>query len=244
VSGEWIDWHAQYDTDATLVRRLEIVRGLLRSELDARPAGSLRAVSLCAGDGRDLLEVLATHPRGPDVSGRLVDLEPALVAAGRARIERARLRGVEFRCEDAGLARAVADAVPADLVLACGIFGNVADDDLRHFVGRLPELCAPGAFVLWTRGRFEPDLTPTIRRWFGETGFEELVFVPVPGSTGSVGAHRWRGAARPFDPNGRLFTFLPEAERPSTRARPASESPEVRAGPTCTSSGGRAPRRP
>jgi hypothetical protein len=37
---------------------------------------------MCAGEGRDLLEVLADHPRSGDVGGRLVELNPEL--AGRA----------------------------------------------------------------------------------------------------------------------------------------------------------------
>jgi hypothetical protein len=225
MSGEWVAWHARYGTDPALHHRLEIVRDLVRDELGSRAARPLRAISLCAGDGRDLLEVLATHPRGRTVRARLVDLEPSLVAAGRAEIERAGLSEVDFRCEDASVARAFAGAVPADLVLACGIFGNVADDDLHAFVRHLPELCARGATVVWTRGRFAPDLTPTIRRWFEEERFREITFVPIPDSTASVGAHRFEGTPRPLDPAARLFTFLPEADRPSSRAAPSDPAP-------------------
>ena len=51
------------------------------------------------------------------------------------------------------------------------------------------------------------DLTPTIRRWFAERGFEELAFEGEPGSFG-VGAHELRAEAEPLDPGIRLFTFL------------------------------------
>ena len=210
-------WHRRYEREPGLVRRLETVRELIRRELAARPAGPIRAISLCAGDGRDLLEVLASHPRGPDVTARLVDADPTLVAAGRERIARSGFGGVEFQLADARAPDAVEGAVPADLVVACGIFGNIADDDLHHFVDRLPELCAPGAAVVWTRGRFEPDLTPTIRGWFRAAGFDEIAFVAIPNSTMSAGAHRFTGSPRNLDLRGRLFTFLPEAERPSRR---------------------------
>ena len=85
---------------------------------------------------------------------------------------------------------AYAGAVPADIVLACGIFGNITDDDIHNTVAHLPSLCAPNATVIWTRGTFAPDLTPTIRVWFMEAGFTELDFVAIPDTTVGVGANR------------------------------------------------------
>lgn len=41
-----------------------------------------------------------------------------------------------------------ADAVPADLVLLCGIFGNIPDADVQATVRAAPQLCAPGAEVV------------------------------------------------------------------------------------------------
>ena len=96
---------------------------------------------------------------------------------------------------------------------------NITDADVETTVRHLPELCAPGATVIWTRGRFQPDLTPAIREWFGDAGFTEIDFIAIPGSTGSVGIHRLAGASRVFQPGVRLFTFLEKEERPSTVAR-------------------------
>lgn len=219
MPSEWVEWHKRYDEDPSLTQRLKVVQDLLFEVLDRSPAGPVRAVSMCAGDGRDLLGVLATHPRRNDVRARLVELEPELVERGRAATVRQAIPGVEFQLGDAGTTDAYAGAVPAHLVMVCGVWGNVRDDDIQTTIGHLPELCAPGATVVWTRGRFEPDLTPAIRRWFDEAGFDELAFVTIPNSTMSVGAHRLRVAPRPFRPHVRLFTFLPKEDRPSTRAR-------------------------
>ena len=41
----------------------------------------MRAISVCAGQGTDLLGVLADHPRAGDVRGRLVELDPRNTAA-------------------------------------------------------------------------------------------------------------------------------------------------------------------
>jgi Putative methyltransferase len=218
MPSEWVAWHQQYRAKGGLTRRLAIVRELLRAALDALPPGEIRAISLCAGDGRDLLGVLHSHPRGPDVRARLIDTDATLVARGRARARRYRLGRVEFVRRDAGSTSSCRGAVPADLVLVCGIFGNISNAEIRRTVHALPSLCARGATVVWTRGRFAPDLTPTIRRWFGEAGFEEVAFVRIPESTMSVGAHRLVGAPRPLGSGQRLFTFLPREERPGVRA--------------------------
>jgi hypothetical protein len=218
MTGEWLDWHRTYDEDPSMAQRLRVVQDRIVEALDRRPPGSIRVISACAGDGRDLLGVLSDHPRARDVSARLVELTPELVEAGRERASRAGLLGVEFVQGDASTSSAYTGAVPADLVLFCGIFGNVSNRDIRRSIHHLPKLCAKDATVIWTRGRFEADLTPTIRRWFVEAGFTELSFVTIDGSTKSVGVHRLTTPPRPFRPGVKLFTFLPFEERPSTLA--------------------------
>ena len=206
-------------------RRLRVVRRLIRAELQRRPRGPVRVLSLCAGDGRDLLGVLATWRHRGEVAGRLVDSDAALVARGTRALAAMRLPTLEFVRADAGETTALVGAAPADLLLACGIFGNVSNADIRRTIRRLPELCAADGLVVWTRGRFAPDLTPSIRFWFAEGGFEEVAFEPIRGTTMAVGAHRLRGPPRPARRGVRLFRFLPPDSRPSARSRaaPASE---------------------
>ena len=223
MPNEWIDWHRQYGKGRLLTRRLQRVQERIRETLDRSRPGRIRVVSMCAGDGRDLLGVLTDHPRRNDVRARLVDITPALVGAGRREIARSGLGRVEFVLGDAGTTSAYSGAVPADLVLACGVFGNLPDADVRNIVRHLSDLCAPGATVIWTRGRFAPDLTPALREWFREEGFEELSFDPIPGTTASVGVHRLRAVPRRFRPGVRLFSFLPKERRPSRQGASGSE---------------------
>ena len=62
---DWYDWHASYDDPATgLSRRLSWVQEQTRAALDAAPPGPIRAISLCAGQGLDLIGVLTDHPGG------------------------------------------------------------------------------------------------------------------------------------------------------------------------------------
>lgn len=108
---------------------------------------------------------------------------------------------------DAGITTPFAEAVPADLVMVCGVFGNVSDTDVRKTIEALPTLCAQGATVVWTRHRREPDLTPAIQGWFGEAGFDLISFdSPGPGEY-AVGTHHLKAAPQPYVPNLPLFTF-------------------------------------
>jgi Putative methyltransferase len=231
MTREWLEWLRGYDEDSSMADRLRVVQDCVRAALVRCPPGTVRVISACAGDGRDLIGALVGHARAPEVQARLVELSAELVAAGRERAAREGLLGVEFQQGDASTSNAYAGAVPADIVLWCGVWGNVSDVDVRETIRHLPELCASDATVIWTRGRFEPDLTPTIRGWFAEAGFEELTFVTIVGSTKSVGAHRLVAAPMPFRPEVRLFTFLPREERPSTLAEARNPRPTENAPP-------------
>ncbi len=205
MARDWQAWHGEYDAPGSrLARRLGVVQGFIRDAFDRMPPGPIRAISACAGEGRDLLGVLTDHPRASDVIARLVELDPELAARARA----AAPAGVEVVTGDASTTAAYRGAVPADLVLVCGVFGNVSDDDVRGSVRALSTLCAPGATVIWTRHRRAPDLTVDIRRWFGEAGYEEVGFVGSGERFFGVGAHRLTGPPRDWAPDMRLFTFV------------------------------------
>jgi hypothetical protein len=215
---EWVRWHEGYEPGQPLALRLGAVQDLIRSALDSRPPGPIRVISMCAGDGRDLLGVLIDHPRGRDVHARLVELDPELAVRGATRAASVS-HHIDVVNADASVTSAYAGAVPADIVLVCGVFGNISDDDIRRTVAALPSLCVPEATVIWTRGTFPPDLTPAIRSWFEAGGFSELSFVAIPDTTIGVGANLLTSAPPSFDPSVRLFTFLPPEERPSQRSQ-------------------------
>jgi Putative methyltransferase len=204
---DWREWHETYaDPDSTMSRRLRRVQHRVREFLDSRPAGPIRVLSMCAGQGRDLLVPLADHPRRADVRAVLVELEP-----GNAAVARKDAQGcgsaVEVLMADAARTAVYREVVPVHLALVCGVFGNISDDDVRRTIECLPSLVGPGGVVIWTRHRREPDLTPAIRRWFAAARFAEIGFDTEPGYLFGVGTHRLAGAGRPFDPDVRLFTF-------------------------------------
>jgi hypothetical protein len=204
VTHHWRSWHNEYDVPGSpLAQRLACVQERIRLVLDSAPPGPVRVVSLCGGEGRDLFGVLADHPRRSDVTGLLVewDVHNAMRARGQAP------PGIRVLCADAASTSVYDGSVPADLVLLCGIFGNVSEDDILTTVLAAPALCATGGTVVWTRHRRPPDLVPDVCSWFEEAGFER-VWVSEPGLPYGVGVHRFTGTPEPLVPGRRLFRFV------------------------------------
>ncbi len=154
-----------------------------------------------------------------------MELDPALAAFARARAAAAgagvaeRIRVVEG---DASLARTYADAdagaddgaIPADIVLVCGVFGNISPADITRTIQAMRGFCVPGGQVVWTRHRRPPDLTPAIRADFAAAGFTELGFEAPEGTVMAIGRHRLDGATIPFDPDQVLFEFVGDGHAP------------------------------
>jgi hypothetical protein len=214
VSRDWQSWHRDYDDPtSSLSRRLEVVRAQLQSLLEGA-GGPVRLLSMCAGDGRDTLPVLAAS--AVDVPAVLVELDPVLAEAARASAVSLGLHGIEVRTDDAGSTSCAEGAVPADVVMACGIFGNVTDSDVARTISTLPSLLAEGGHVIWTRGRRVPqdptevtgDPSETVRGLFIDVGFEEVAFVRPDDASFRVGVARWPHLGAPYEAGVRMFAFL------------------------------------
>jgi hypothetical protein len=206
---DWNTWHEGYDVaESHLSARLAVVRERLRIALDEAPEGRLTVLSLCAGQGRDVIPVLADHPRRDDVTARLVEFDRVIAGTARTAAAEAGLDRVEVVTGDAALTDQYLDLAPADIVVACGIFGNVSDDDVRRTVVGSAGLAKTGGVVIWTRGRHEPDLVPTVKDWFAEAGFSQAFDAGFIGGAQYVGVHRLERTPTPLIPGERLFTFL------------------------------------
>jgi hypothetical protein len=201
---DWVAWHGAYeDPSSSLSARLRRVRFHLSGALDRAPAGPVSLVSLCAGQGRDVIGVLPGHPRRDDVLAVLVEADATHAGLARRAAADAGLAQV-----DVSLVASFADALPAGVLLLCGIFGNVSERDIQRTVEAAPMLCRPGATVIWTRHRRPPDLTPRVRARFAASGFDEIAFDALGTDTlTGVGVNRLRHAPGGALPAGPLFTF-------------------------------------
>lgn len=205
---DYVRWHDAYDDpESSLSKRLAHVQRAIAAFLDETP-GPVRVLSVCAGQGHDVLGVLEGRPddRGR-VSGTLVELDPTNAEIARAWIARLGVR-LDVVERDAGVTDSYRGLVPADLVLLSGIMGNITASDIERLIHTARQFCAPGATAIWTRGAQEPDLGPDIRRWFAEAGFAEVSCEEwIEGTTMRVGVERLTDPPEPLRPGEPIFTF-------------------------------------
>jgi hypothetical protein len=206
---DYAAWHRRYDDPLSgLSWRLGIVQGYLGLALSERQ-GPIDVLSLCSGDGRDILQVLASRP---DDAARsqvtLVELDEGIAQEARNAARAAGLVDVQVRMADAGNSDACVGVAPADIVLMVGIFGNISDQDLERTIVTAPQLCKPGATLIWSRGRDLTDRNATVRRWFADAGFTETDYRESESSgRPALGNMRYVGPSQPLIPGQRLFTF-------------------------------------
>jgi hypothetical protein len=92
-----------------------------------------------------------------------------------------------------------------------GIFGNISDDDIHRTIQTAPQLCQPGAVMLWSRSTDGIDYNRSVRGWLAEAGFSELdyrEFDHAEGERAALGAARYDGPLQPLIPGQQIFTFL------------------------------------
>lgn len=198
---DWSAWHDAYDDpESSLARRLVVVRRRIGEAFDRSRPGPIRVLSMCAGDARDLLGTVQHHARASDVRGRLVELDDVLAARARARAP----ERIEVLTADAGHADAYEGVVPADVLMCCGVFGHLSDEDVVRTIRSWRMLCGHGATIIWTRGGPRRD---DVRRWVADAGFfEEIAFDGPPEAYG-VGVARLTASPYPYRSGERIFTF-------------------------------------
>lgn len=217
TSSTWVRWHADYDDPhSDLAQRLPVVQmrvaQAIESAGESAGSGPIRLISMCAGQGLDVIGSLTGHARADDVRALLVEMDAHNVVVARERAAAADLSRVEVVQGDASVTSAYRHAVPANVLLLCGIFGNISHDDVRTTVAAASSLCAPGAIVVWTRHRRPPDQTPSIRDLFAQAGFDEVAFDSAGEDRFAVGTHRLVVDPLPYDDELTMFTFLERSE--------------------------------
>jgi hypothetical protein len=208
---DWVAWHERYKTNRGLKARLRAVCGQIENCLNACPPGQIRVVSVCCGDGRDLLTGLIDHPREKDVVAYLIDSERSLIEAGQ---DSANISGIgdqlHFIVADATLASSYKGMVPADLVLVCGVFGHVVKEDLPKLIQSLGYMCKTGGYVIWTRHAKAWDgesHVPLINQLFEQARFEQISFSVTEEGASCIGTNRFLGQPADLGSEDTLFTF-------------------------------------
>ena len=218
--GEWNDWHDAYqDTTSELAGRMMAVRQHVAAIVADAPAGPVTVLSICGGQGRELIGALEDHPRKTDVRGRLVELDGDNTAFAARWSAEVGLTGLEIVTGDASLSAAYEGLAPIDLVVISGVFGHLSNDDRLHLIDFTRQLCHAGTGVVWTSHQSHDGPAEWLRRAFREREFEELEHAVVPGDDFQLTVTRsvYTGTQQPFDPHEKIFTFgSSRAEREGT----------------------------
>ncbi len=208
----WSEWHKSYQTSVALLTRLRVVRQQIRAAVDECAEGPVRIVSICAGDGRDVIEALSDHPRREDVTAALLDTDAESLERGRAAAREAGLdRQLHFLCADATAAESYAGMVPADVILISGVMGHVDEANIPHFLGSLPMLCKTGGFLVWNRGLVAnrgAEHVRLIRDILLRLEFEERHYEVATRKGFVIGRSRFDGKNLPLDPKRKIFEFV------------------------------------
>ena len=217
---DWQQWHQGYDRNPALKKRLVLVRKHLSKCLDRSAPGEVRIISVCAGDGRDLLSTLAGHERLADARARLVELDPNLVADGEKACKALGLSGhVEFVNGDATDVSSYLTAAPANDVVMCGMLGLIDRTELPNVVRAMQALCAPKGHVIWTRRldwRDGVGQTKVLQNLLAQAGFRRVMlsvtafgalFFKSSRPSFAVGTHRYDGEPLPLPESGHVFTI-------------------------------------
>ena len=230
---DWTHWYRHYDVAPSFQARLRIVREQIGAALRQCPAGPVTIVSVCAGDGRDVIGALADHPRKPDVTAWLLDTHAESLARGRqAAAEAGMERQVRFLDADAARADSYAGIVPADLVLMSGFLGHLPHADISALIEALPMFCKTGGGLIWNRHLVlngGGQQVPAIRAMLGRAAFQEVHFETTGPGGFAVGRVCFTGRTIPLDATRTLFHFvgidqLIQAEGPAQVSSPAATS--------------------
>lgn len=216
MAKDWREWHHHYDNpNSSIALRLADVQRDLRRALAEAPRGEdgiIHLISMCAGEGRDVLPVLAEESGDRRVEAILVEYDAAMSQRARTAVENLGLSGVEVKTADAGTTDTYRDLPRAQILLVCSVFGNIPEADMRRTIATLPALLAHDGIVIWTRsGRTGHDPSLEVRKVFLDNGFTEMSFTSTTDDMFRVGMNRL--ADKPADlsppPSGtRMFSFF------------------------------------
>jgi non-ribosomal peptide synthetase component F/acyl carrier protein len=208
----WSNWHKNYEVSPRLKARLQLVQGQIDGVLIAAPPGPIRILSICAGDGRDLLGLRPDHSRRPDIVAYLVDNDSPSLERGRREAAQIQFPGqLHFLEADATQNRSYQDLGHFDLVLISGLLGHLRPEGVTSLLTGLPMLCRHNGWVLWNRHLVLNQgsrQVPTIRQCLAETGFSEIHFQMTDPQGFAVSLAQFRGTSQPLPPEGTLFEFV------------------------------------
>jgi hypothetical protein len=212
-SGKWSGWPQVAYRRENYQQRLRVVKVHLAECLNDAAQGPLRLVSLCAGDGRDVIDVLQSNRRRNDVGAWLVELNGQSIADGALHMKASGLEKlVNFIHADATDYLTYQTLVPCDIILLCGVWGHVPVNERALLVRALASFSKPGGSLIWTRGISRGmDRLNEIQSQFANSSWERVRLSFTPNDKWAISTHRYCGPSLELPASGRIFNFRKNA---------------------------------
>lgn len=208
-SKDWKKWHTLYDNNESgQAKRLRLVQESIGDSLPNSLKEEYQIIDICSGDGRDLLDVLAHYPHKDRTQSYLVELDEKLAKESRERASDKGLRNVIVFNGDASFLNVYKNIPPADLLLLCGVFGNISDTDIRTTIELLPQLSKKGTKIIWTRHLRQPHAVRIIQNLFIASNFSEIDFKITDDRSYAIATYEFVGSPKPLNEDAQLFTFI------------------------------------
>jgi hypothetical protein len=204
----WSNWHNEYENENS---ELNARKRAVQAEVFALAAkcqpGPITIISICGGQGREVIGALEHHPRRADVRGRIVELDEDNAAFARSTARKAGI-GIEVFAGDASLAASYAGLPPADIVVISGVFGHLSNSDRVSLISFVRQIVKTGASVVYTFFRWDEEQVQQLRSYFSDQQFEEGAFETLDGKYKFIIARaQYSGAPLPFDAGAKVFNF-------------------------------------
>jgi hypothetical protein len=211
--GVWSGWPEKAYQREGYQQRLQAVQEHLSECLDEAPPGPVRILSMCAGDGRDVIGAVRAHRRRKDVSAWLVELNSQSVELGKGYSVNAGLeRSLKFINADATVYSTYKQIAQADIVLVCGVWGHVPAGEKSMLVRAISTLCKPGGAVIWTRGTSKGiGRVREIEALFAGTWWDKSRVTYTPDAAWAIATYRYHGPAHEMPADGQIFHFQKNA---------------------------------
>lgn len=145
VQIDWYAWHRLYDRPKSKrAARLSQMQDLILRALDEQQGTPVNVLSVCAGQARELLGAVERFSRPQDVHAHLIELDPRNMEYAERALRDAGIGGVRTTVGDAGLRSHYEGIAPLDVLLLCGVFGNLTPQDIERTIALARAIVRPG----------------------------------------------------------------------------------------------------
>ena len=183
------NWHLNHnDMNSTPYKRNKDEQNLIKTCLNSIK-NNVNIISICSGQARDILPILAGKKDNNKINTYLIDTDLECLEYADNYAKENKIPNVHLINKNAGLRETYNDIPQADIIIICGVFGHLSLLDIKSTISFIKHLLNENGFVIWSRHKFDNDISEDIKNIFKELNFNELAFVSPEDEPYTLGLH-------------------------------------------------------